>query len=188
MTVPRSARQAVGQSRRIIAVRSPHGRFLMVLLAFLILCLAVGALGGAVTATSVTTWYTTLAKPAFNPPDWVFAPVWTTLYVMIGVAAWRVWRSGRGPHTVPADLACAATVALWVWGVQLALNLGWSLVFFGARMPGVALAEIIGLFLAVAVTTWLFWRIDRWAGVLLMPYLAWVGFATLLNAAIWRLN
>ena len=156
-----------------------------VLLAFVILCLGVGAIGGAVTTTSVTTWYTTLETPAFTPPDWVFAPVWTTLYVTIAVAAWRVWRAGRR-HSLLAHRA--VVVALWAWGAQLALNLGWSLVFFGARMPGLALAEIALLWISIALTIVLFWRIDRLAGALLAPYLAWVSFAALLNAAIWRLN
>jgi translocator protein len=156
-----------------------------VLLALLVLCLGVGALGGAITATSVTTWYTTLMKPSFNPPDWVFGPVWTTLYVTIAIAGWRVWRTGR-LHASRGHRS--VTIALWVWGAQLALNLGWSLVFFGARMPGLALAEIILLWIAVAVTISLFWHIDRLAGALLTPYLAWVSFATLLNAAIWWMN
>ncbi len=140
------------------------------------------AVGGAVTATSVGSWYPTLAKPAFNPPDWLFAPVWTTLYLMIAFAGWRVWRlrGWTGPRGLdPAMLA---------WALQLALNLCWSFVFFGARMIGAALVEIAVLFVAIVATGWSFWRVDRLAAWLLLPYAAWVGFAAVLNAALWRLN
>lgn len=155
------------------------GRNLVALAGFVALCFAVAAAGGAVTATSVGTWYAGLAKPAFNPPDWVFGPVWTALYLMIAVAGWRVWRrrSERG-----------AWLALGAWGLQLSLNLSWSMLFFGARMIGMALAEIAVLLAAILITAALFWRIDRIAGALLIPYAAWVGFATVLNAALWRLN
>jgi tryptophan-rich sensory protein len=146
---------------------------------FLALCLAVGAAGGAVTATSVSTWYAALEKPPFNPPDRVFGPVWTALYVLMAVSAWRVWRLREAP---------AARLALGLWALQLALNLCWSIVFFGARLPGAALAEIAALFAAIVATAALSWRLDRVAGALLVPYAAWVAFAALLNAAIWRLN
>jgi tryptophan-rich sensory protein len=159
------------------AARSP-ARDLAALAGFVALTLAAGAAGGLATASSVDTWYPTLAKPAFNPPNWVFAPVWTTLYVLMAIAAWRVWRSG----------ATAARLALGAWALQLALNLSWSLLFFGLQRIGAALAEILVLLAAIALTARLFWRIDRAAGALLAPYLAWVAFAALLNAALWRLN
>ena len=149
------------------------------LLGFVVLCLAVAAAGGAVTATSVGTWYAGLAKPAFNPPNWVFAPVWTALYLMMAFAGWRVWRQRR---------AREVRLALGAWALQLALNLGWSFVFFGARLIGAALAEIALLLAAILATAVLFWRIDRVAGALFVPYAAWVAFATALNAALWRLN
>ena len=155
------------------------GRNLVALAGFVALCFAVAAAGGAVTATGVGTWYAGLAKPAFNPPDWVFGPVWTALYLMIAVAGWRVWRRRS---------ESGAWLALGAWGVQLSLNLSWSLLFFGARMIGMALAEIAVLLAAILITATLFWRIDRIAGALLVPYAAWVGFATVLNAALWRLN
>ena len=162
---------------------SPHSplqaRDFVTLFGFIALCLAVAAIGGAVTASSVGTWYAGLTKPAFNPPDWIFGPVWTALYLMTAVAAWRVWRT-QGP--------AGARAALGAWAVQLALNLGWSFLFFGARMIGAALIEIVLLLAAILATLVCFWRIDRLAGVLLVPYAAWVGFATLLNAALWRLN
>jgi tryptophan-rich sensory protein len=152
----------------------------LALAGFIALCLAVGATGGAVTATSVGTWYAALEKPAFNPPDWVFAPVWTTLYVLMALAAWRVWLRG--------DEAPAARPALGLWALQLALNLTWSFLFFGARSIGAALAEIAVLLAAIIATLVLSWRVDRAAGWLLVPYAAWVAFAAVLTAAIWRLN
>ncbi|MGW8270775.1 MAG: TspO/MBR family protein [Burkholderiales bacterium] len=149
---------------------------------FLALCFAVAAAGGAITATSVGGWYQGLAKPWFNPPDWVFGPVWTLLYAMIALAGWRVWRlRGWGAQG-------RFEPALLVWALQLALNLCWSFVFFGARMIGAALVEIVVLLAAIGVTLRLFARIERLAAWLLAPYAAWVAFATLLNAALWRLN
>lgn len=148
------------------------------LVLFVGVALVVGALGGAVTADAVRTWYPGLAKPAFTPPNWVFGPVWTTLYVMMAVAAWRAWRTGN-----PARKSATAA-----WGAQLALNLLWSCLFFGLRSPGAALAEIAVLWVAIVGTTVLFARLDRWAGWLMTPYLAWVSFAAALNWAIWRLN
>ena len=149
------------------------------LLVFLVLAFAAAAAGGAVTATSVHGWYQGLAKPAFNPPDWLFAPVWSVLYVMIALAGWRLWRRRT---------AARALAALRWWAVQLAFNLGWSFVFFGARLPGAALADIALLLGAIGGTIGLAARVDRAAAWLLAPYLAWVSFAAVLNAAIWYLN
>lgn len=149
------------------------------LAAFVALCLAISAIGAAVTAESVGTWYATLRKPVFNPPNWVFAPVWTVLYLMIAVAGWRVW-CARG--------FAAARAPMVAYAVQLALNLAWSFLFFGGRMIGAALAEIVLLLIAIGVNAALFARIDRAAGWLLMPYAAWVGFAGVLNFELWRLN
>jgi len=146
---------------------------------FVLLCAAISGLGGWATAGSVSTWYPTLAKPSFNPPNWVFAPVWSTLYLMIALAGWRAWRRSGGAER---------RLALTAYGVQLGLNLSWSFVFFGAQLIGPALAVIVALLAAILVNARLFWRIDRAAGALLVPYAAWVAFATLLNAALWRLN
>ena len=152
---------------------------LIVLAFFVALCLVIGALGAAVVATSVDTWYADLAKPSFTPPDRLFGPVWTVLYVLMAIAAWRVWRAAdrdtrRGPLTL--------------FALQLALTLGWTVVFFGLQKIGAALATIVVLDVGVVVTTLAFRSIDRWAGLLMVPYLAWVVFATVLNIAIWRLN
>lgn len=146
---------------------------------FLTLCLIVARIGGAITAASVGTWYQGLEKPAFNPPDWVFAPVWTTLYVLMAIAGWRVWRR------VPLK---AGGTSLAVFGLQLALNLTWSFLFFGLQGIGLALVDVVVLLLAIIANTVLFWRIDRWAGALFVPYALWVAYATVLNASLWLLN
>jgi tryptophan-rich sensory protein len=142
--------------------------------------LVVGGLSGYATARGVADWYPTLTKPSFNPPAWVFGPAWTLLYIMMGVAAFLVWRKGLDVDGV--------RIALTVFAVQLALNGLWSILFFGMRAPGLALAEIILLWIAIAITTVLFWRVTPTAGVLLLPYLGWVSFATVLNASLWWLN
>jgi tryptophan-rich sensory protein len=160
-------------------ISRPRRRDLLGLGGFLAACLAISAIGGWVTAQTVGTWYRTLEKPAFNPPDWVFAPVWTLLYVLIALAGWRVWRR-RGFGGAPRAAAAYAA--------QLALNLAWSFLFFGGRMIGAALADIVLLLAAIAVTATLFRRIDRVAAWLLAPYGAWVAFAAVLNYALWRLN
>ena len=149
------------------------------LVLFLALCLGIGALGAAVTATSMKTWYAELAKPSFNPPDEVFGPVWTVLYVLMGIAAWRVWRA--------ADRD-AARGPLSIFALQLALNLGWVVSFFGLERIGPSVAVIMVLELAIVGTALAFHSIDRIAAWLLVPYALWVGFAAALNIAIWRLN
>jgi tryptophan-rich sensory protein len=154
-------------------------RSLAGLVGFVVLGLAVGALGGMVTATSVGTWYQDLAKPPFNPPDRVFAQVWTTLFVLMAVAAWRVWRQG-GFVRARAEMAA--------YFGQLALNLLWSALFFGFRAPGWAFFEIFVLLAAIVVTAVLFGCRDRPAGWLFLPYGAWVAFAAVLNGAICWLN
>ncbi|MCW5745826.1 MAG: tryptophan-rich sensory protein [Alphaproteobacteria bacterium] len=161
------------------AQRADRRHDLLGLVAFVAICALVSGIGGAFTASSVGTWYQTLSKPAFNPPDWLFGPVWTTLYLMIAVAGWRVWRRRQ---------AVAVGPALTAYAVQLGLNLGWSFLFFFLRAIGAALVDVVALLLAIAINAALFWRVDRWAGALLLPYLLWVAFATVLNAALWRLN
>jgi len=141
---------------------------------------AVGVLSGLATARGVREWYPDLTKPSFNPPSWVFAPVWTALYLAMGVAAWLVWRKGLETPGV--------RVALFAFLVQLALNGLWSLLFFGLQSPGLALAEIVILWAAIGVTTVLFFRQAAVAGWLMAVYWAWVTFAAVLNASIWRLN
>jgi tryptophan-rich sensory protein len=146
------------------------------LLVFVLISLLVGGTASFFTEPSIPTWYAALAKPAFNPPNWVFAPVWTTLYVLMGVAASRVWKiAGFGRE-------------ITVWGAQLLLNFFWSAIFFAAHLILPALVDMAGLWLLILTTLILFWRRDRIAGLLFVPYLAWVSFAFALNAAIWQLN
>ena len=149
----------------------------LALLGFLALTLAAGFAAGQVTAPNIASWYNGLAKPSFNPPSWVFAPVWTALYVLMAVAAWRVWRQ-----------AGLRSAALALWFVQLGLNFAWSFLFFGAHAPGLALADLSLLWLILGATLIASRRIDRLAGWLLIPYLAWVSFAGVLNFWVWRLN
>ena len=124
-------------------------------------------------------WYASLNKPSWNPPAWIFGPVWTLLYTMMAVAAWLVWRRGGfAVHRKP--LACFL--------VQLALNAAWTPLFFGLHQPGWAFAEIVLLWLAIVATLAAFWRVHRPAAWLLVPYLAWVSFATFLNFTLWQMN
>lgn len=157
-----------------------HSRQWIVLAGFIAICLLTGTLGGWVTSQSVVEWYPTLNKPAWNPPAWVFAPVWTTLYVMMAVAAWLVWKK--------APRGSGVRLALALFFIQLALNCLWSFLFFGARSPAWALVDIVALLAALAATTWVFFNHSRMAGALLLPYLAWVSFAAFLNFTIWQLN
>lgn len=142
-------------------------------------CLAVAGAGGALTRASVDSWYATLVKPSLTPPNWVFAPVWTVLYVLMAVSAWLVLRA--------QGLAAAAT-QMSLFLVQLCLNLLWSALFFGLQMPGLALVEILFLLAAILATALAFRPVSHTAFLLLLPYLAWVSFAAFLNLRIWQLN
>ena len=145
-----------------------------------LICEGVGLLAAWATQTSVTTWYPTLTKPGFTPPDWLFGPVWTVLYAMMGVAAALVWQRRTEDTTSQS--------ALVLFGVQLLLNGGWSFAFFGARSPGLGLIVIVALWGALAWTTERFFRVRAAAGWLLVPYLLWVTYAGALNLSIWLLN
>jgi translocator protein len=142
--------------------------------------LAVGAISGALTAPAIRTWYRGLDRPRWNPPDRVFGPVWTALDASMGVALVRVVRSRRP--------GVERRLAIGLFAVQLALNFGWSWIFFVEHEIGFALAEILVLWTVIAATVVAFGRVAPAAGALLLPYLGWVTFAAALNAAIWRLN
>lgn len=149
-------------------------------LIFVVVCQLVGVLGALTTETGASAWYQTLAKPDFQPPGWVFGPVWTLLYALMGIAAWRIWcRRSASPQ---------ARAALILFAVQLGLNAIWSPVFFGAHAIELALVILIALGIALTATVIAFRRVDRTASLLLLPYLAWVTFATVLNASIVSLN
>ena len=149
------------------------------LVVFLVVCFAAAGIGGAVTTPKIGTWYATLLKPSWNPPSWIFGPVWSALYLCMAVAAWLVWRQ-QG--------FVSATLPLTLFAVQLILNVLWSCIFFGLEMPGFAFVEVLLLWAAIAATTVTFWQWSMVAGLLFVPYLAWVSFASVLNFAVWRLN
>jgi tryptophan-rich sensory protein len=158
------------------------------LVVFLGLTAGVAALGGMATAAGLNDWYAGLAKPPLNPPDWVFGPVWTALYAMMAVAAWRIWR--QRPHGAPGlPLPPGGRArALGLWGLQLALNLAWPVLFFALQSPAAALASLVVQIIALAATTALFFPRDRLAGLLMVPVLLWVMFAGYLNGAIVAMN
>ena len=145
-----------------------------------IVCAGLGFLSGLTTFESIETWYAQLEKPPFNPPNWIFGPVWTTLYIMMGVAAGLIWNTGLKNSGVKAALAAFA--------IQFILNLIWTPVFFGQHQIFAALVIIVLLWIAILVCLIKFYKIRRISGILLIPYLLWVSFATVLNAALWQLN
>lgn len=143
------------------------------------ICLGTGGIGAALTTPEINGWYRSIAKPSWNPPDAIFGPVWTTLYVLMAFATWLVWK--------PAGVRAAAA-PLTLFAVQLFLNCAWSWIFFGMHQPGWAFVEIVTLWIAISATMVAYFRRSRIAGWLLVPYLAWVSFAGVLNFTIWRLN
>jgi tryptophan-rich sensory protein len=148
----------------------------LALIGLLILCFAVAGVGGLVTTPNITKWYAALVKPPWTPPDWVFGPVWSVLYLSMAVAAWLAWRQGD------------AAVPMTMFGIQLVFNAAWSWLFFGLHSPGAAFIDIVLLWMAIVATTVAFWLCSTLAGILFVPYLVWVSFATMLTFAIWRLN
>ena len=142
--------------------------------------LLASSIGSFATVRALPVWYKGLAKPSFNPPGWLFGPAWTVLYLMMAIAAWLLWKQGIG--------AAGVKLALVVFLVQLVLNTLWSILFFGLRSPLAGFVDIVVLWLAILATIVLFFRVSAPAGVLLLPYIAWVTFAAALNAAILRLN
>lgn len=139
-----------------------------------------GAIGSLFTFPNIGAWYQVLTKPELAPPNWVFGPVWTTLFVLMGIASFLVWQKGMHKRAV--------RLALAFYGIQLVLNTLWSIIFFGLQNPTAAVAEIVLLWLAIAATAYLFYKISKPAGLLMLPYLAWVSFASYLNLMIAVLN
>lgn len=136
-------------------------------------CLSAGILGSFFTVSSIPTWYATLIKPSFSPPNWIFGPVWTTLYILMGISLYLVWKKKKVP------------VIFWI---QLILNAVWSMIFFGMRNPAFALVDIAVLWITIFLTIRAFYPISKLAAYLLVPYILWVGFATFLNLFIVILN
>lgn len=151
----------------------------MGLVFFVILCQATGLLGAIATTPQIDAWYSTLDKPSWNPPPWVFGPVWTTLFLFMAISAWIVWQQGGFK---------AARLPLSLFLIQLALNLAWSWIFFYFHAIGWACVELVVLWCAIAGCLITFWPKSKLAAGLLVPYLAWVSFAGVLNFMLWKLN
>jgi benzodiazapine receptor len=149
------------------------------LVASIILCQLAGFLGSLFTTPAIPTWYQTLNKPFFTPPNWIFSPVWISLFILMGISLFFVWRRSDHPQFKPA---------LIFFFAQLILNILWSAAFFGLRSPLLGLIDIVLLWIAILLTTQHFLKVSRMAGFLLLPYLLWVSFATLLNFFLWILN
>lgn len=145
----------------------------------LLLTLSVGAVAGIATATSINNWYITLNKPVFNPPNYLFGPVWTVLYILMGISFYIILQSGSDKNK---------TKAILIFSIQLFLNFFWSFLFFKFHLLGIALIEIITIWLFIILMIIQFKKVNKLAAYLQLPYLAWVSFATLLNASIWWLN
>jgi benzodiazapine receptor len=141
--------------------------------------LAIGGISGFATVTGIDSWYAAVNKPFFNPPNWIFAPVWTTLYALMGISLFMIWQSPKNK---------GRTNAIIIFGIQIALNFFWSFLFFYFENPGLALIEIVFLWMSILMMIFYFRKIKILAGNLQIPYLLWVSFATFLNAAIWWLN
>ena len=150
--------------------------------------LMAGVIGSIFTSQSVSTWYQTIEKPSFSPPNWLFGPVWTTLYVMMGISLFLVWRATTNITTFTKDRRGRKISAFIAFGIQLILNVLWSFLFFGLRSPQLAFVEIIILLISIVATTVIFSRISKLAAILMVPYAGWVTFASFLNLQIWLLN
>jgi benzodiazapine receptor len=156
-----------------------QGRILQLLIS-LILCQLAGFVGSFFTTPAIPTWYVTLSKPPFTPPNWLFSPVWITLFVLMGISAFLVWEKGLSDKQVK--------MALSIFGIQLILNILWSAIFFGLRSPLAGLIEIVILWMVILLAIVNFFKLSKTAGFLLIPYILWVSFAAILNFFIWRLN
>lgn len=146
----------------------------------LAICQLAGIIGAIFNAASIRTWYLTITKPPFNPPNWIFGPVWITLFLLMGIALFLVWTSNSPGKT--------KQTAMIFFFIQLAFNMAWSFFFFYLKSPSLALIDIIVLLLFILLTLWKFYPVNRTALYLMLPYLIWVGFAAILNYYIWTLN
>jgi len=151
----------------------------LLLISFILVPLLIGGISGYVTVSAISSWYSTLVKPSFNPPNWIFGPVWTSLYILMGYSSYRIYQSPK------SDIR---NQALTIYGLQLIFNFFWSILFFKFHLLGVALIEISILLVSLIMMFIRFKQIDRTAAFLNIPYLIWVSFATILNASIWYLN
>lgn len=140
----------------------------------------IGSIGAVFTSPAIPNWYSTLNRPSFTPPSWVFAPAWTLLFTLMGISLFLIWEKSIE--------AKESKIALLVFGIQLFFNVIWSILFFGLRAPGYAFAEILVLWIIILLNIVLFYKISKKAGLLLVPYICWVSFAAILNYSIWVLN
>ena len=166
--------------KRIKEKKARTGPQWIKLLGSFIICFGAAALGSFFTFESISTWYSTINKPWFNPPNWVFGPVWTLLYSLMAVSLYLVWKQGLKDKKVESAVA--------TFLISLILNIVWSLLFFGLHAPALAFVEIILLAMSIAATINAFSKLSKNAGLLLYPYLLWVCFASILNAFVWQLN
>jgi len=150
------------------------------LVAAIVICEFAGIFGSLFTYSKIPTWYATLAKPEFAPPNWIFGPVWITLFALMGIALYVIWNKGLTDKKNKQ--------AVMFFAAQLVLNALWSLLFFGLESPFYGFVGIAALWIAIVLTIWKFWKIDRNAAFLLLPYIAWVSFAAAVNYAVWILN
>jgi benzodiazapine receptor len=155
-------------------------RDIIKLIVSIVACQCAGVIGSIFTTPAIPTWYATLEKPAFTPPSWLFAPAWITLYLLMAVAAFLIWRKGLGEEGVKS--------ALVIFLVQLVINALWSVVFFGLQSPLYGMLVILALWIAILLTIIKFFKLSIAAGALLLPYILWVSFASILNISIWVLN
>lgn len=146
------------------------------LIIFILICQASGILGAVFTAKSIPNWYSKLKKPSFNPPNWLFGPVWTLLYTLMGISGYLLWQNSH------------SSTAIILFFIQLILNAIWTPLFFGAKQLGWGFVEIILMWIAILLTIIFSWNISLWSAILLIPYLLWVSFASLLNFYLWKLN
>jgi translocator protein len=144
----------------------------------IVICQLAGLVGSIFNFKAIPRWYSKLKKPAFNPPNWIFGPVWTILYLLMGISMYLVWNAGFSLFSTP----------LIIFGLQLLLNISWSALFFGAKKPAMAFVEILFLWMSILYLIFIFYPISQLASYLLIPYLLWVGFASLLNWKLWTLN
>ena len=149
------------------------------LMFFIVICFAAAGLGSYFTGQSISTWYVTLQKPDWNPPNWIFGPVWSALYLMMAISIWFVWRNGTFFDN---------PVVYILFALQLILNIAWSGIFFGVQQPGWAMVDILLLWILILLYILFSWPVSKMASILFMPYLLWVGFASVLNITIWQLN
>lgn len=147
---------------------------------FILISQTAGIIGSIFTSSSIADWYVNVNKPSFNPPNWIFGPVWITLYTLMGIASYLIWKARKKN--------LQTKTALIIYAVHLVLNVLWSIIFFGLRNPGMAFVEIIILLIMILATMYWFFKINKTAFYLFVPYLLWVSFASVLNFYIWKLN